>query len=96
MAKTQQWFAVDKQGLADLVASKGKVFILHELLQNAWDCPAVREVTVVMSPVKGAPLVNLTVVDDDPDGFRDLAHAYTLFAPSEKKSDPIRRADSCR
>ena len=34
----QQWFEVDKQGLADLVSSKGKVFILHELLQNAWDC----------------------------------------------------------
>ncbi len=91
MAKTQQWFSVDKQGLADLVAAKGKVFILHELLQNAWDCPAVREVEVIMVPVKGVPLVDLTVVDDDPDGFQDLAHAYTLFAPSEKKSDPGRR-----
>ena len=87
----QQWFEVDKQGLADLVSSKGKVFILHELLQNAWDCPAVKQVDVDMVPVKGASLVNLTVIDDDPDGFKDLTHAYTLFAPSEKKSSPERR-----
>ena len=87
----QQWFEVDKQGLADLVSSKGKVFILHELLQNAWDCPAVKQVDVDMVPVKGASLVNLTVIDDDPDGFKDLTHASTLFAPSEKKSSPERR-----
>ena len=97
MAKTQQqWFSVDKQGLADLVASKGKVFILHELLQNAWDCPAtglseVRKVEVAMVPMRGVPLVDVTVTDDDPDGFKDLSHAYTLFAPSEKKLDPGRR-----
>ena len=93
MARTasQQWFAVDKQGLADLVSSKGKVFILHELLQNAWDCPAVKQVDVDMVPVEGKPMINLTVTDDDPDGFKDLTHAYTLFAPSEKKSAPERR-----
>ena len=91
MGKTQQWFSVDKEGLADLVASKGKVFVLHELLQNAWDCPAVREVRVVMAPVPGRSLVNVTVLDDDPDGFKDLTHAYTLFAASLKKSNPERR-----
>lgn len=90
MAKTQQWFAVDKQGLADLVAARGKAFIVHELLQNAWDCLAVKKVEVTMVPTRGRR-VDLTVVDDDPDGFHDLAHAYTLFAPSEKKSDPGRR-----
>ena len=88
MGKTQQWFAVDKEGLADLVASKGKVFVLHELLQNAWDCPAVRKVEVSMVPIAGKPFVSVAVLDDDPDGFTDLTHAYTLFASSKKKSNP--------
>jgi hypothetical protein len=77
----QQWFAVDKQGLADLVASKGKVFILHELLQNAWDCPAVKTVDVLLSPVRGAPLVDLTVMDDDPDGFSE---AIKMVMPPDR------------
>jgi hypothetical protein len=31
------------------------------------------------------------VEDDDPEGFKNLSHAYTLFAESEKKSDPTKR-----
>jgi hypothetical protein len=33
----------------------------------------------------------LSVEDDDPAGFVDLAHAYTLFAESGKKGDPTKR-----
>jgi hypothetical protein len=33
----------------------------------------------------------LIVSDDDPEGFSDLAHAYTLFAESQKKSNPEQR-----
>src|SRR5690606_5569703 len=37
------------------------------------------------------PLVSLIVQDDNPGGFADIRHAYTLFAESKKKSDPTKR-----
>lgn len=85
------WFEVDKEGLAKLVSRRRKIFVLHELLQNAWDLSNASKVTVDFTPVPHRPLVNITVEDDDPDGFSNLAHAYTLFAESEKKSDPSKR-----
>lgn len=89
MAKKQaSWFEVDKAGLAQLVERKGKVFILHELLQNAWDTQAAGTVRVDLTPMAGKPEILLRVSDEDPDGFSDLTHAYTLFAPSAKKASP--------
>jgi hypothetical protein len=35
--------------------------------------------------------VNLTVEDDSPEGFKDLSHAYTLFADSYKRGNPEQR-----
>jgi hypothetical protein len=89
--KSASWFEVDKAGLAQVVARKGKVFILHELLQNAWDCKAAGTVRVDMVPTAGKPEIQLRVSDEDPDGFSDLTHAYTLFAPSAKKAFPEQR-----
>lgn len=85
------WFEVDKEGLAKLVERRGKAFVVHELLQNAWDCEGVSFVTVKLTPEAGRPLARLVVEDDHPDGFKDLSHAYTLFAESEKKTDAARR-----
>ena len=84
------WFTVDKEGLAKLLERKGKAFVLYELIQNAWDTNA-REVTVSLTPIPSRPYCNITVVDDDPDGFSNLEHAFTLFAESEKKGDPEKR-----
>lgn len=39
----------------------------------------------------GKSLVALRIEDDDPDGFRDLTHAYTLYAESSRKADPAKR-----
>ena len=47
------WFDVDKAGLAKLVASKPKAFIVYELLQNAWD-QNVTCVDVTLEPVAGS------------------------------------------
>jgi hypothetical protein len=89
MSKTQtpsNWFEVDKQGLANLVQRKGKGWVLLELIQNGWDTSA-RNVTVTLAPDgRGRALVSVT--DDDPDGFKFLHHAYTLFAPSTKGDNP--------
>jgi len=84
------WLTVDRKGLAKVVLRRGYAFILYELIQNCWDTNATF-VDVKVKPVAGKPLVEITVEDDDPDGFRDLTHAYTLYAESEKKGDPTKR-----
>lgn len=84
------WFRVDKNGLEALLARRGKEFVLFELIQNAWDEDVTR-VSVTLEPVPGKPLAVLSVEDDSPDGFQDLAHAYTLFAESKKKAEPGKR-----
>ncbi len=90
MSASSGWFAVDKQGLAKLVERKGKAFVLHELIQNAWDTKATF-VNVVLTPLEGRPYATLFIEDDDPNGFSNLDHAFTLFAESEKKSDATKR-----
>src|SRR5207249_3080073 len=87
---SERWFDVDPKGLAKLIERRGKSFVVFELIQNAWDTGA-RDVHVTLEPVPGRSRAQLVVSDDDPDGFKDLTHAYTLFAESEKKLDPTRR-----
>lgn len=78
--------AVDTKGLAQLVARNGIDWIGAELLQNAWD----QEVTLVDVTVEsvGRNRGRIVVTDDDPGGFLDLSHAYTVFAESAKKGNP--------
>lgn len=90
--KTNSWFEVDKEGLAKLLERRGKAFLIHELIQNAWDTNATRvDVTLKNggNVVRGKAI--LKIEDNDPDGFKDLRHAFTLFADSEKKGDPQKR-----
>ena len=84
------WLAVDKDGLARLVEKRGKAFAIFELVQNAWDTQT-KSVDIYLSKIAGKPLATLEVRDDDPDGFMDLGHAYTMFADSFKKNDPEKR-----
>lgn len=84
------WVRVDLEGLAKTLGRNGKNLILSELLRNAWDETGVTEVVVSTSKMSGegtSDLYRITVSDDSPDGFRDLADAYTLFAESYKKDD---------
>lgn len=85
--QADSWLTVDRVGLGQLLERRGKGFAAVELLSNAFDEPGVTHVEVRMDPVPGKPLVTLTVIDDAPDGFLDLTHAYTMFAPSKKKAD---------
>ena len=85
-----EWFQVDKAGLAKLMAGRSKAFIVFELLQNAWD-QNVTEVDVTIEGIPGTRNAQITVTDDDPDGFADLRDAYTLFAESRKKANAAQR-----
>jgi hypothetical protein len=84
------WFEVDKEGLARLLDRKGKEFALFELIQNAWDEPGVSRVDVSLE-YRGWNKAVLIVEDDAPEGFRDLSHAFRLFAESAKKTNPEQR-----
>lgn len=83
-------FEVDRKGLAQILARRGKEFILLELIQNALD-ESVSRVVVRLEHIEGTKRHRLSVLDDSPDGFQDLAQSYTLFAPSKKKGDPEKR-----
>lgn len=84
------WFTVDKSGLAKLLEKKGKSFAIFELIQNAWDTNATK-VSIKLEPVPSRPYATILVEDNDPEGFKNLSHAFTLFAESDKKSDPSKR-----
>ncbi len=85
-----QWFEVDKRGLGKILERRGKSFVLTELIQNAWD-ENTSVVRIVLEKPNRARLATLTVEDDNPDGFADLTHAFTLFAESAKKANPEQR-----
>lgn len=86
----KNWFEVDKEGLAKILERKGKEFAVFELVQNAWDEPGVSKVSISLKSLAYNRAL-LTVEDDAPEGFRDLRHAFTLFAESVKKRNPEQR-----
>jgi hypothetical protein len=87
--QNRQWFDIDRAGLAKVLRRKGVEFALYELMQNAWDEDGVTKVDVQFTYDRGD--AHLVVADDAPEGFRDLSDAYTLFAESYKKTDPLKR-----
>src|SRR2546426_8517167 len=86
----KNWFEVDRQGLAKILERKGKEFVVFELIQNGWDEPGVTKVSVTLEH-QGRNKALLVVEDDAPEGFKDLSHAFTLFADSAKKTNPEQR-----
>src|SRR5438094_2612222 len=83
-------FEVSKKGLAQLVRRRGGIHhAIEELVSNAQDEDVTR-IDIKFEHVEQRTY-RLTVEDDSPEGFKDLSHAYTLFAPSYKKSDPTKR-----
>jgi hypothetical protein len=83
------WLEVDVDGLRKTLSRKGKVWALHELIQNSWDAEATRVDVTLTRPKNGTS--TLTCVDDAPGGFADLTHAHTLFAESDKKGKATKR-----
>ncbi len=82
----KDWFAVDKEGLGKLLAERGAPFAVLELLQNAFDTEATRvDLHLSRAGEEEEGTYHLIVKDNDPTGFSNLAHAFTLFAESEKK-----------
>lgn len=85
------WFEVDRAGLARVAGRRTKLFILRELIQNSWDEASSIVSVEVHKPANGSGFSTIRVTDDSPEGFADLSHAYTLFAPSAKVTDAEKR-----
>ncbi len=87
---SKAWFEIDRRGLAEIAKRRGMAFIVTEPVQNSWD----EESTLIqfqLDPVEGKPRARLTVRDDSPDGFRDLADSYRMFRTSYKLKNPEQR-----
>lgn len=87
----KQWFDVDRAGLGRQAEEAGKGRLVGELIQNSLDEPGVSKISVTLAQVTGQALAELTVEDDSAEGFKDLSHAYTLFAASNKRGNPEQR-----
>lgn len=83
-------FEVDKEGLAKLLTRRGIENVILELVQNALD-ENVTGVTVTLERSAKAKYCHIAVSDDSPEGFKDLRHAYTLFADTSKRYNPEQR-----
>ena len=81
-------FEVDIKGLRQLQEGKPKWFIPRELLQNAFD-ENITTCEIILRYKLGKAYI--TVTDDSPIGFRDLADAYTLFKDTYKRTDVKKR-----
>lgn len=86
--KNKNWFEVSTDGLKTLQAGKPKHYIVRELIQNAWD-EKITYCEVGLSYDRGK--AQIKVIDDNPEGFRDLSDAYTLFKETYKRPDPNKR-----
>lgn len=86
------WFIAHKDGLRQiaerLVERRGFGLLGGELYQNVMDTDAT-ECHIKIEKISGKPQARLSCTDNG-SGFRDLTHAWTMFAPSEKKNDPTK------
>lgn len=84
------WFSTHKEGFRQvherLVERRGFGILGHELYQNVRDTSATECIFRIVK-VPGKPRVMIECEDNGP-GFKDLTHAWTMYAPSEKKDDP--------
>ena len=86
-----EWLTINMKGLAQIAGRRGsKAFVLFELVQNAWD-ECCTTVNVEVFAEEGRPRAWVVISDDSPEGFKDLSHAWTMFAQSAKKGDPEKR-----
>lgn len=83
-----QIFEVDIKGLRQLQEGKPKWIIIRELLQNAMD-EDITECNIDINYSYGK--MKLSIEDDSPEGFKDLADMYTLFKDTYKRSDVKKR-----
>jgi hypothetical protein len=84
------WLDIDKEGLRKSLGQKNKVFLLTEMVSNAWD-EDITKVEVTLTRPDENSHSWLHVIDNSPTGWSDLSHAHTMFAESAKKGKSEKR-----
>ena len=85
-----QWLEIDKEGLRKSLGQKDKVFLLTEMVSNAWD-EDITQVEVSLTCPDESGFSWLRVTDNSPTGWADLSHSHTMFAESGKKGKSEKR-----
>jgi hypothetical protein len=85
------WLEVSKEGLRKQALEIGPAKIVVELISNALDEAGVTSIDVRAVPVPNRKYVEVFVEDNSAEGFRELSHAYTIFAESYKRNNPEQR-----
>lgn len=87
---SSDWFSVDKDGLKEMFANFPFERLVMELIQNTFDVDStICKVNILQDADANETFVS--VIDDNPDGFKNLRDAYTLFGTTDKRSDPTKR-----
>ncbi|MGB3575715.1 MAG: hypothetical protein WBA08_06205, partial [Candidatus Sulfotelmatobacter sp.] len=83
-------FEVDVNNMRKIMAARDKIFIIREMVQNAWD-ENITRVDILLTPPDENGHSIIKVTDDSPGGWLSLEHAYTMYAESTKANDPTKR-----
>jgi hypothetical protein len=83
-------FEVDIANMRKIHGARDKIFIIREMVQNAWD-ENISRVDILLTPPDGNGHSIIKVTDDNPGGWLNLEHAYTMYAESTKANDPTKR-----
>jgi hypothetical protein len=87
------WFEVDPKGLRKTLSQKDKFFMIAELVSNGWDEEdrGATEVRITLTRPDENGHSWLTATDNSPLGFKNITHAYVMYAESEKKDQAGKR-----
>jgi hypothetical protein len=83
-------FEVDIANMRKIHGARDKIFIIREMVQNAWD-ENITRVDIMLTPPDENGHSIIKVTDDNPGGWLSLEHAYTMYAESTKANDPTKR-----
>jgi len=87
---SKNWFEVSTEGFRAIQLGKPKWYAVREILQNAFDEKITEcRLQTTHDSVRGK--ATFTVEDDNPEGFKDLQDAFTLYRDCYKRPDPTKR-----
>jgi len=78
-------FEVSTAGMRKLQAGRPAAHLAKELISNALDERSVNKIVVSIRKIDTRNA--LFEVEDDGEGFADITHAWTLYAPTVKQRD---------
>ena len=82
------YLTIDRAGLRSVT---DPLSIFPEVIANTFDAKDVSDVYFLAEPVRNRSRVKVTVIDNAPEGWANLDHAVTMYAPSTRRDDAAKR-----